>query len=69
MSTDYYINKIFKTECTINTIDFQGLGGTYKIIGVTEINGNEAVVIQDFDEVNKGIFVVYKSQLEDTTFV
>jgi hypothetical protein len=59
------IMKTFRTFETINTIDFQGIGGHFKVIGNTEIDGKDAIVIQDNDGVGAKVFVVYSFTLEN----
>ena len=59
------IMKTFKTLETINTIDFQGIGGDYKVIGNTEIDGKDAIVIQDNDGIGTNVFVVYSFTMEN----
>tara|TARA_R110000751_G_scaffold217300_1_gene320351 strand:- start:10 stop:210 length:201 start_codon:yes stop_codon:yes gene_type:complete len=57
--------KTFRTFETINTIDFQGIGGHFKVIGNTEIDGKYAIVIQENDGVSAKVFVVYSFTLEN----
>ena len=57
--------KAFRTLETINTIDFQGIGGDYKVIGNTEIDGKDAIVIQDNDGIGTNVFVVYSFTMEN----
>ncbi len=57
--------KTFRTKETIYTIDFQGIGGCYKVIGNTEINEKDAIVIQDNDGIGTDVFVVYSFALEN----
>ena len=59
------IMKAFKTLETINTIDFQGIGGHFKVIGNTEIDGKDAIVIQDNDGIGTNVFVVLSFTLEN----
>ena len=59
------IMKTFRTLETINTIDFQGIGGHFKVIGNTEIDGKDAIVIQDNDGIGTNVFVVYSFTLEN----
>ncbi len=57
--------KTFRTLETINTIDFQGLGGHFKVIGNTEIDGKDAIVIQDNDGIGTNVFVVLSHTIEN----
>ena len=65
VQTNTKIMKSFKKLETSNTIDFQGIGGHFKVIGNTEIDGKDAIVIQDNDGIGTNVFVVLSFTLEN----